>query len=96
MNLTKEQIERLALLSEECAEVIQCVTKIIRFGYDSHKPSTGVGNKDHLELELGDLTAIIDIMIDSKDISAETLKQANLNKLIRINKYLKFNEIRNV
>ena len=36
--LTPAEDERLAMLAEECAEVIQIVSKIQRHGYDSWHP----------------------------------------------------------
>lgn len=36
--LTPAQAERLAMLAEECGEVIQIVGKILRHGYDSWHP----------------------------------------------------------
>src|SRR5579872_899269 len=36
--LTPAQIERLALLAEECGEVMQAVSKILRHGYESRNP----------------------------------------------------------
>jgi hypothetical protein len=45
----------LICLAEECAEVIQAVMKIQRFGIDSVNPKTGVSAKDALNLEISDL-----------------------------------------
>ena len=48
--------ETLTILSEECAEVIQANSKLIRFGpYDED-------NKAELEKELGDVMAMIMIL----------------------------------
>ena len=35
-NLSNEQLEALAILAEECGEVIQVIGKIIRHGLDSN------------------------------------------------------------
>lgn len=55
--LTPNQIERLALLSEECGEVIQIIGKILRHGYRSGNPDSDSGetNIDLLEKEIGHL-----------------------------------------
>ena len=37
--LTPAEAERLAMLAEECGEVIQMVGKILRHGYDSYHPA---------------------------------------------------------
>ena len=36
--LTPAQAERLAMLAEECGEVIQIIGKILRHGYESYHP----------------------------------------------------------
>ncbi len=58
--LTEGQAERLALLSEECAEAIQAVSKILRHGLDSINPLLSVPDDENpitnqmsLEKELG-------------------------------------------
>lgn len=45
----------LTCLAEECAEVIQAIMKIQRFGIDSVNPKTGIAAKDALGLEIVDL-----------------------------------------
>lgn len=63
MLMSKEQ-EALLILQEECAEVIQAVSKIFRFGTDNYKPGrTLVSNKEHLETEIGDVLCMIDILV---------------------------------
>ena len=56
---TKEVMD---ILQEECAEVIQAVSKISRFGLDNFKPGKPKTNREHLEEELGDMMAMIDIL----------------------------------
>lgn len=65
MNLpTPEQLERLALLVEECAEVQHIAMKIIRHGYGSHNPfdENKVLNRELLNKKLGDLMFAITIL----------------------------------
>jgi hypothetical protein len=64
MNLSPSEIERLSLLSEECAEVIQIVSKIIRHGYNSYNPNDSkfITNSNLLNNELGDIEAILYLM----------------------------------
>lgn len=50
--------ELVTMLAEECAEVGQRCTKILRFGLTVN-PWTGKHNRDQLELELGDLAAMV-------------------------------------
>jgi len=57
--LTEAQAERLAMLAEECGEVIQVVGKILRHGYDSYHPNDpSTTNRDLLGYELTDLLAV--------------------------------------
>lgn len=61
--LTPAQAERLAMLAEECAEVIQVVGKILRHGYESHHPERPCEtNRDLLTHELSDLFAVVEMM----------------------------------
>lgn len=55
------------ILQEECAEVIQAVSKIRRFGLE--ESWDGHTNKQALITELGDVIAIIDILMDETDIN---------------------------
>ena len=49
----------LTCLQEECAEVIQVISKIKRFGLDDCHPDTGVVNKDWLIAEMHDVSTLI-------------------------------------
>lgn len=70
--LSQAQIERLAILAEECGEVVQIVGKILRHGYDCCNPTVPVKqqkiNRVLLEKELGDALWIICKMDDAGDI----------------------------
>ena len=76
--------EVMDILQEECAEVIQAVSKISRFGIDNFKPGKPKTNREHLEEELGDMLAMIDIMLEFSVVSIdnlETAKKAKIEKL---------------
>lgn len=62
--MTDNERELLLILQEECAEVIQAVSKIFRFGIDTEW--NGETNRQHLEEELGDLKCMIDLTVDSR------------------------------
>lgn len=82
--MNEQTKEVMDILQEECAEVIQAVSKISRFGIDNVKPGKPKTNREHLEEELGDMLAMIDIMLERGVISWENLeiaKQAKIEKL---------------
>lgn len=61
--LTPAEAERLAMLAEECAEVIQVVGKILRHGYESFHPNDPlITNREILCMELMDLHAVVELM----------------------------------
>ena len=75
----------LQILQEECAEVIQATSKVFRFVYRSSHPDTPhKSNTDHLEEELGDVLAMIDLLSMHKVIDLNNLlvyKHAKIEKL---------------
>lgn len=76
--------EVMNILSEECAEVIQAISKCNRFGLNNFKPGKPKTNLEHLEEELGDLLAMIDILHEMDVVSwnnLETAKEAKIEKL---------------
>jgi NTP pyrophosphatase (non-canonical NTP hydrolase) len=70
---TKEVMD---ILQEECAEVIQAVSKISRFGLDNLKPGKPKTNREHLEEELGDLQAMVDILQELDIVSFSNIERA--------------------
>lgn len=86
--LTKAEGERLALLLEECGEVVQIIGKIMRHGFESHHPAGGPPNRELLEDELGDVLAAITILGNAGDITGFQVEQARLNKLGTVERYL--------
>ena len=88
--LTSAEAERLALLAEECGEVIQAVAKILRHGYASthpDRPDAGT-NRDMLERELADLRAAEHLMIEAGDVYDASIGAAAVHKLARVRRYL--------
>ena len=90
--LTPAEDERLALLAEECAEVIQIVAKIQRHGYGSYHPDDPTTtNRQLLEREAGDVMAALDLLaahgiarvsdLDTNEI--ETWRKAKHDKIGR-------------
>jgi NTP pyrophosphatase (non-canonical NTP hydrolase) len=72
--------EVMDITQEECAEVIQAISKISRFGIDNYKPGKPKTNREHLEEELGDLMAMVDILIENNVILLTNLEIAKTAK----------------
>jgi NTP pyrophosphatase (non-canonical NTP hydrolase) len=85
--------EVMDIAQEECAEVIQAISKIRRFGIDNAKPGTEYTNRQHLEEELGDVLAMIDILMINEVVSWANLHRA---KRAKIEKLKKWSEIPNL
>lgn len=66
--LAPAEAERLAMLAEECAEVIQIVGKILRHGYNSCHPSTGIRNGYLLGQELRDVAAVTSAIVGRDNV----------------------------
>ena len=92
--LSNAETERLAVLAEECAEVIQVVGKILRHGYESvhpRRPEQGT-NRQHLEEELSNVGVAIDMMINAKDLDEMSMQDRFDEKKKTIGKYLHHQE----
>ena len=63
--LSPEVAELLAILAEECAEVVQMVGKVLRHGIREN-PYTGILNRIPLEEELTDVMAVVDLLCRAK------------------------------
>jgi NTP pyrophosphatase (non-canonical NTP hydrolase) len=79
--------EVMDILQEECAEVVVAVSKISRFGIDNYKPGKPKTNREHLEEEIGDVLAMIDIMLEFNVISLEHLEIAKVAKIEKLKKW---------
>lgn len=86
--LTPEQTEALAILAEECAEVVQVVGKILRHGLRSCHPDGGPDNRALLESECGDLLAALSIAEHAGIARATHMRIARDGKLQRVGRYL--------
>lgn len=94
-NMDNETKEILTILQEECAEVIVEVSKCFRFGPHQILEGTEDSNIQRLQKELGDLQAMIELLVDKNvgvthfDINLATKKKFQKLKQysnIRINK----------
>jgi NTP pyrophosphatase (non-canonical NTP hydrolase) len=85
--MNDKEKEVMDILQEECAEVIQAVSKCSRFGIDYYKPGKPLTNREHLEEELGDLLAMVDIMLEQGIVSLTKLDEAKANKKYKLKKW---------
>jgi len=82
--MDKKTKEIFCSVQEECAEVTKAISKIFRFGFDAVHPVTNKSNMQSLEEEVGDLLAMIDIMVEKcivSDSNINAARQAKKEKL---------------
>jgi NTP pyrophosphatase (non-canonical NTP hydrolase) len=85
--IDKKEHEIMSILQEESAEVIQAVSKIFRFGYDSTHPETSQNNREHLAEEVGDLIAMIQLLIENEIIDWRDVEIAKDRKFEKLQKW---------
>jgi|TARA_B100000795_G_scaffold25086_1_gene16738 NTP pyrophosphatase (non-canonical NTP hydrolase) len=82
--------ETLTILSEECAEVIQANSKLIRFGpYDED-------NIKELEKELGDVMAMVLILDYYGYVKLSNIQEQIEPKLKKLKKYSKIKNLNKI
>lgn len=90
--LDEKQHETLLILQEECSEVIQAVSKVFRFGLGNFKPGKPKTNQEHLEIEIGDLLAIIVLLHEQGLIRDLVIEQAMKDKFEKLKLYSRIYE----
>jgi len=84
--MNEQQREILVIAQEEAAEVIQEISKIFRFGIDeAHKD--GMTHRARLEIEIGDLLCMIDLMIDHRLVDPTQIEISRQNKRHKLKQY---------
>lgn len=81
--LTEAEQERLVLLMEECSEVIQACSKILRHGYESMNyllPGAATNRAD-LEREIGDMLSCVRRLELKNDIEVDTIGFGYLTRI---------------
>lgn len=86
--LPPDQAEALALLAEECGELVQVIGKILRHGFDSRHPDTGRPNYELFAREVGDVMASLRIAEVQRLLSWGEVIRARDHKLMRVQQYL--------
>lgn len=93
--VTPAERELLELLIEECAEVIQCATKVLRFGRENRPDRSGRMNTEEMALEFGDVVAVA-ALIGAQDepmITDDLLQEGVKRKVARLKKYLQCSDL---
>ena len=83
--MNEKQKEILRITQEECAEVIQAISKIFRFGID--EVYDGVSNQQRLQAELGDLQCMISLLKESGLVDDYGVHKEEMNKRNRLGKW---------
>lgn len=90
--LSLAEQERLHYLIEECGEVIQAATKVLRHGYESCHPDGGPTNRDNLTKEIGQVFVATRMMFLRGDYDWDKSCQAQDDKYVELPKYLHHND----
>lgn len=86
--MNDKQREILVITQEECAEVIQEISKIFRFGIsEAHKE--GMLHQEKLETEVGDLLCMISLMTQHGLIRSDKVTTAIENKQTKLKQWSK-------
>lgn len=86
--MDKQINEMLNILQEECAELIQIICKIRRFGEESvHSEFPNKTNRYRLQEEIGDLLALIEILQAHEYINLTHVNMLKHNKFDKLKKW---------
>jgi NTP pyrophosphatase (non-canonical NTP hydrolase) len=81
----------MLIAQEECAEVVQAISKVFRFGKTDEY--NGQTNQQRLEEEIGDLMCMIELMQEYGIVNATNVLSANVKKRLKLRKWSSvFNE----
>ncbi len=92
----EKERERLYILIEELNEAQQIFSraqhiamKVLRFGFDEVYPKTETDNRSRLEEELGDVVAMIEVMVRAGDLSENNIEAARENKFEKLKRFMR-------
>lgn len=78
--MNTKETEILDILQEECAEVIQMVSKCRRFGIDNQHLKADMPNRAKLTEEIGDLMCMLQLAQDYGIVDADEVWAASARK----------------
>jgi NTP pyrophosphatase (non-canonical NTP hydrolase) len=79
--------EILDILQEECAEVIQNISKCRRFGLENEYLKDSGTQREHLAKEIGDMLAMVELLKEHGVITQEELDLAKRNKFVKLHQW---------
>ena len=81
--------EIMTVMQEECAEVIVSISKCKRFGLHTLVPETTNKETNMLRLskEIGDLLAMVDLLIQQKLVTNQELEEYKQSKIEKLKKW---------
>lgn len=86
--MNEDTREILLILQEECAEVTQAISKCFRFGADQIKPGKENTNIHCVQEELGDLLAMIELLVDKNiGVTNDGLTRAKTDKFLKLKQW---------
>lgn len=85
--------EVLTILIEECAEVQQRASKMLRFGVAEIQPGQPLTNRERLSVEIGDLQALFDMAMEAGLVSTYEVIRATRKKQEKLLKYMQTTQL---
>jgi NTP pyrophosphatase (non-canonical NTP hydrolase) len=82
--MNSKENEILNILQEECAEVIQMVSKCRRFGMEERHLKDGGTNRERLTEEIGDVICMLKLAQDFGIVDATEVNDAAFRKLEKL------------
>ena len=79
--------EIMTILQEECAEVISSISKCKRYGLHTLIPQTKTSNMQSLTKEIGDLFAMVDLLVNQKLLTWQDIETAKQEKFEKLKKW---------
>ena len=81
--------EIMTILQEACAEVITSISKCKRFGLHTLVPFTETKetNMGRLSKEIGDVLAMIDLLVEQKLVTNQELEEFKQSKIEKLKKW---------
>jgi NTP pyrophosphatase (non-canonical NTP hydrolase) len=82
--MNKKQEEILNITQEECAELIQIISKIRRFGINEYHIKDKVPNRERLAEEIGDVICMIQLITEHGIVDLDDVENARLKKIEKL------------